>query len=161
MINYKLRIAKHKDIEFLFEVLIKAMLPIEKISNPDIEPNLKEEFKEFSKNFVPEKIRVIEFDKIDVGRLRVVRSSEDIYVGGIQLLPEHQGKGIGSAIFKELLKESESLNIPIKLDVSRDNKKAIGFYTKFGFKKVGENETDWIMKYEPNKIALHKEITEQ
>lgn len=153
MINYKLRIAEHKDKEFLFEVLIKAMLPIERISNPDIKPNFQEEFIEFSKNFVPEKIRVIEFDKKDVGRLRVVRSSEEIFVGGIQLLPEYQGKGIGSAIFKELLKESKSLNIPIKLDVSRDNEKAIGFYAKFGFKKVGETETDWNMQFEPQEVT--------
>ena len=148
MSKYKLRKAEEKDLEFLFEVSIKAMLPVRRVNKPDFEPNLEEEFKEYAKKFVPEKIQVIQFGKKDVGRLRVVRAPDEIYVGGIQILPEYQEKGIGSAIFKDLVKESEKLKVPIKLEVAKVNKRGKKFYERFGFEKVGEKGTDWIMRYE-------------
>ena len=148
--KYELRSAKKEDLEFLFEVSTKAMLPVRRVDNPNFEPNLEEEFKEYAKKFIPEKIKVILFEKTDVGRLRVVRTSNEIYIGGIQILPKYQNKGIGSAIFADLVKESQVLQIPIKLEVAKVNPRAKKFYESFGFVTVGEKGTDWIMTYEAN-----------
>ena len=43
---------------------------------------------------------VVEADGMPVGRLRVVRTSEELYIAGIQVLPEHQGRGIGSEVVR-------------------------------------------------------------
>ena len=150
MSKYELRSAKKEDLEFLFEVSTKAMLPVRRVDNPNFEPNLEEEFKEYAKKFIPEKIKVIQFEKTDVGRLRVVRTSSEIYIGGIQILPKYQNKGIGSAIFEDLVKESQALQIPVKLEVAKVNPRAKKFYESFGFVTVGEKGTDWIMTYEAN-----------
>jgi hypothetical protein len=88
MSRYELRAAKKKDLEFLFEVSTIAMLPVRRVNKPSFQPNLEEEFKEYAKKFIPEKIKVIQFKKTDVGRLRVVRTSDEIYIGGIQILPK-------------------------------------------------------------------------
>jgi ribosomal protein S18 acetylase RimI-like enzyme len=150
MSRYELRAAKKKDLEFLFEVSTIAMLPVRRVNKPSFQPNLEEEFKEYAKKFIPEKIKVIQFKKTDVGRLRVVRTSDEIYIGGIQILPKYQNKGIGSAILEDLVKESEKLKLPIKLEVAKVNKRGRKFYESFGFVTVGERGTDWIMKYEAN-----------
>ena len=150
MSRYELRAAKKKDLEFLFEVSTIAMLPVRRVNKPSFQPNLEEEFKEYAKKFIPEKIKVIQFKKTDVGRLRVVRTSDEIYIGGIQILPKYQNKGIGSAILEDLVKESEELKLPIKLEVAKVNKRGRKFYESFGFVTVGERGTDWIMKYEAN-----------
>ncbi len=144
---YSLRTAKKEDVHFLFDVSTTAMLPIRKKANPDLVLDLKKEFKNYSKNFVPEKIQVVQFNGIDVGRLRVVRTPGEIYVGGIQILPKFQGKGIGEAIFVDLIKESNKLQAPIRLEVSKINEIAKKFYKKLGFFKVGEEGTNIILEY--------------
>ncbi len=149
MSKYKLRTAQQKDLNFLFDVSTKAMLPVRRVNRPDFEPNLEEEFKEYAKKFVPQKIQVIQFAKKDVGRLRVVRTSDEIYLGGIQILPEYQDKGIGSAILKDLLEESDRLKLPIKLEVAKVNTRGERFYRRLGFEKVAQKGTDWIMRYDP------------
>ena len=146
---YALRTAQQDDLHFLFDVSTKAMLPIRKTQQPNLELDLEQEFKEYSQKFVPEKIQVIQFNGIDVGRLRVVRSAGEIYIGGIQILPSFQDKGIGSAVFTDLVKEADKLQVPIKLEVAKVNEVAKKFYKKFGFISVGEKGTDWIMEYNP------------
>jgi len=146
---YTLRIAQKEDLHFLFEVSTKAMLPVRKATLPNLKPDLEKEFKEYAQKFIPSKIQIIQFKGIDVGRLRIVRSPNEIYVGGIQILPKFQKNGIGSAVFKDLIKEANEVKIPIKLEVAKVNHIAKQFYTKFGFIKVDEKETDWIMQYNP------------
>ena len=151
MIKYKLRTAKNKDLKFLFEVSTRAMLPIRKINQPNLQLNLEKEFEVYTKKFEPAKIQVIQMNGRDIGRLRIVRTQEEIYVGGIQILPKWQKKRIGSAIFSDLIKEANKSQLPIMLEVAKVNKIAKRFYERLGFKKVGEKETDLIMKYKPDK----------
>ena len=49
---------------------------------------------------------------------------------GIMVKEEYQSQGIGSALMREIIKRERN----IKLNVLSDNKKAIEFYTKLGFK---------------------------
>lgn len=131
-----LRQAEEKDLPFLFNVSTLAMEPVVKALN-----GKPKDFDEYKKNFKPEKIQIIQYDKHDVGRLRVVRSAENIYVGGIQILPEFQHKGIGTAILKALIAESEQFHFPILLEVHAINLNAQSFYKRLGFctkKVVGE-----------------------
>lgn len=146
---FSLRQATEEDLPFLFKVSTDAMKPVVMTLNPDKEFDEKQELAKYKEKFDPEKIGVIQYEGKDIGRLRVVRSPESIYVGGIQILPEFQNKGIGTALFKELIEESKSTSIPIKLEVHDVNEAAISFYKKLGFEareKVG-NQT--IMNYGP------------
>lgn len=52
-----------------------------------------------------------------------------------QLVNKNQGNGMAKKIFVEFLKKHNNKNI--FLDVKKDNKRAIKFYKKNGFKKVG------------------------
>lgn len=143
--KYTLRTSEQKDAEFLFHVKIEAMKPTSSILRTA--HDYDKELAEYLTKFEPEKIQVIQFEGRDVGRLRIVRSPESIYVGGIQILPEFQGKGIGSAIFQDLIAESESTRIPITLEVHHVNEKATSFYKKLGFQETGKNEKQVLMEY--------------
>jgi ribosomal protein S18 acetylase RimI-like enzyme len=146
---FNLRQATHEDLEFLFKVSTLAMRPTVLAINPDREFNEQEEKEKYKEKFVPNEIDIIQFEGQDVGRLRVVRSADSIYVGGIQILPEFQGKGIGTAIFKELIRESEQLNVPITLEVHDVNQDAIRFYEKLGFKSKSKEGNQTGMTYTP------------
>src|SRR3989344_3210792 len=146
--KYTLRTSKPEDAEFLFHVKIEAMKPTSSIMGT--EPfDYEKEFAEYLKKFEPEKVQVIQFEGKDVGRLRIVRSPESIYIGGIQILSEFQGKGIGTAIILDLIQESESSGTPVTLEVHHVNEKAISFYKKHGFQEIGKTEKQTLMEYVP------------
>jgi GNAT superfamily N-acetyltransferase len=148
-VSYSLRTATAGDVQFLFEVSTRAMEFVDRALNPGKEFDREEAFKKYQEKFVPEKIQIISWENEDVGRLRIVRSDSHTYVGGIQLLPEFQGKGIGTALFAELIRESETEGLPIALEVHDVNEDALRFYTRLGFLKVGHEGNKTLMEYQP------------
>ena len=156
MPKFTLRPAEPKDAEFLFNVILEAMKPVSTFLRTEAF-DYDKEFKEHLKKFESEKVNVIQCEGKDIGRLRVVRSEDSIYIGGIQLLPSFQGLGIGTAIMSDLIRESEQLGIPILLEVHYVNEAALSFYTKLGFKEVNRLEKKLEMKYIPtNNISDNK-----
>ncbi len=149
-VSYSLRTATADDLEFLFDVSVRAMEHVDRILNPGKDFDRDEKLKEYREKFVPEEIQIISYEGEDVGRLRVVRSDESIYIGGIQIPPEHQGKGIGTALFTDLIKESKRSGLPVTLEVHDVNKNALEFYIKLGFISVGHEGTKTLMEYLPS-----------
>lgn len=146
-----LRRASEEDLAFLFNVSTEAMKPVVQTLNPDKVFNEQEEVEKYKAKFRPEEIDVIQYEGKDVGRLRVVRSEESIYVGGIQILPEFQGKGIGTSIFTNLIQESEQSGLPIILEVHDVNEQARNFYKKLGFEEGEQVKDQKVMKYSPTR----------
>lgn len=98
----------------------------------------------------PESIlSVIEFNGAAVGRFRVVRFPDRIFLGGIQIHPEFQGKGIGTYLVTELIAESRSLGKPVDLNVDQTNVRARSLYERLGFVRQGESEKDIQMRFDP------------
>lgn len=145
----KLRTATLDDLAFLYNVSISAMGPVSAILDKGREFDEASRFREYKENFHPEKIQVILSDQKEVGRLRVVRSGDEIYIGGIQILPEFQALGIGSGVFKDLIVEANNANKVIRLEVHKVNLKAIKFYEKLEFVVDSQTEKQLIMRYYP------------
>lgn len=152
MKKYNLRTATEDDLEFLFTVSTEAMRPVVEKLNPKKVIDREEELQKYRDKFEPNKIQIIQHEGSDVGRLRIVRSAESIYVGGVQIFPAFQGKGIGSAIFVDLIEESKKIQMPIVLEVHEVNDGAISFYKKLGFIEAGKQENKIIMKFLPREI---------
>ena len=88
---------------------------------------------------------VIEVDTERIGRLRVVRSPARHVLAGIQILPHHQGRGIGTQIITRLLHEARAMSVPLRLTVSKNNQNAERLYARLGFRRIGEHGTDHLM----------------
>lgn len=56
-------------------------------------------------------------------------------LGAIYVLPEHQGKGVASALMQKLLEWADQKK-PVKLGVVKYNERAKAFYRKWGFEEV-------------------------
>ncbi|WP_225049142.1 GNAT family N-acetyltransferase [Lacticaseibacillus kribbianus] len=72
----------------------------------------------------------------------------------IYILPEHKHQGLGSLLYAHALKQAQALHkSAIALGVWEHNETAKAFYTKRGFRKVGEHafvvggdpQHDWLM----------------
>lgn len=141
-----LRRATENDLEFLFGVATEAMQHVSERLHPGRVVNKDEELQKYKDLFEPNEVQIIQYKGQDVGRLRVVRTTKSIYVGGIQILPVFQGKGIGGAIFADLIEESKRLGIPVELEVHDVNSAARAFYKKLGFVEAGKQGRQRILK---------------
>jgi ribosomal protein S18 acetylase RimI-like enzyme len=74
----------------------------------------------------------------DVGRLRLVTTTATIEIAGLQILPEHQNRGIGTAVINSVLERATRAGIPVDLEVESDNPGARRLYERLGFRAVGD-----------------------
>ena len=105
---------------------------------------------------------IAEEDSQPVGYTRLREGNVPDFVGGthaieivrIYSIKEMIGKGVGKALMSACLEEARARGCDvIWLDVWEKNPRAIAFYQKWGFEKVGEQgfqlgsdlQTDWIM----------------
>lgn len=89
---------------------------------------------------------VIAYGGEDVGRLRVIRHPGELHVAGIQILPEHQGKGIGSSVMKTVIEEAAGNDYPLTLEVEKNNLDAKRLYERLGFEMVEDRVDRELMK---------------
>jgi ribosomal protein S18 acetylase RimI-like enzyme len=147
VVSIRLRKARHDDAELMFRLQHQDGASID-----HNDTDMLEKLSDYKNAFQPEKIDVIEEAGEPIGRLRVVRGG-DIYVGGLQIMPEHRGRGVGTQIINELINESEGTGNRIKLEVFHSNPRAQKLYEKLGFEVVDENEDQKIMQYTPSSLG--------
>ena len=82
------------------------------------------------------------------GRLIVTRSKSEIRLTDIALLPEYRGKGIGTALIKDLLAEATRAGQAVRLQVLKTNR-AKRLYERLGFQTVSESATHFQMEWLP------------
>jgi ribosomal protein S18 acetylase RimI-like enzyme len=84
-------------------------------------------------------IFVAEFNRRVIGfaNFSPVKDGGEIELGAIYLYPEYQGKGIGSALLQQGMKELDGIK-KIYINVEKDNKIGRKFYDAKGFKVVKE-----------------------
>jgi RimJ/RimL family protein N-acetyltransferase len=83
---------------------------------------------------------------VDVGRLRVVRTGELVELAGLQLLPDHQSRGIGTKIVRDLMAEAAASGRGFGLSVEKDNLRAQALYERLGLTVVGEDGDELVMR---------------
>lgn len=72
-----------------------------------------------------------------IGRLYVHRDEREIRIVDIALLPEHRGRGVGTALLRDVLAEGERTARPIRIHVQVFNR-ARALYDRLGFVPVRE-----------------------
>lgn len=102
----------------------------------------------FRANFVPDHIHIIVADGNDVGLIHVERSPEEIFLVNIQIAPEFQNRGLGTAVMHSLLAEARAKNVPLRLQVLKVNP-ARRLYERIAFSVVGETDTHYQMRWTP------------
>lgn len=108
----------------------------------------KEQDQYFAKSWNPETFEIIESEKDSAGYCSIERAPDYIFAHELVIKPEFQGKGIGSQLLKEIIAEANTRNVPIKLQVLKENK-AQDLYKKFGFTQTGETDTHVLMEFGP------------
>ncbi len=148
-----IRKAKQDDIFFLASVMLhvyEEKLSLESDWNPD---RFLKKFMVSTENEVLGKVEnsityVIEHEAISVGRLRIVQGTAERHIAGLQILPSYQNKGIGSDVILKLINDALEEEIPLSLDVEKDNPNAKALYLRLGFKVTGNLGDKELMEFQ-------------
>lgn len=137
--SYITRPATNSDLEWLdpfYEELMK----------PYVELTHKWDRTKFRESFSLEHTHIIQFHNQDIGMLKVEQRDGYIFLGDIQIKKEFQGKGIGSRLINDLIQNSKSQALPIRLRVLKGNP-AIKLYQRVGFALIHELDNCYELEY--------------
>jgi ribosomal protein S18 acetylase RimI-like enzyme len=74
-----------------------------------------------------------------IGAFIVNRSSNELRIVDIALLPAHRGRGIGGDLLRSLQEEARTAKKPLRLSVLKNNQLAQQLYLRLGFAPIGED----------------------
>ena len=143
-LNVFLRLARKDEDAFLFQVY--ASTRAAEMAWLDWTHLQKEAFlqmqstaqlKHYRLNYPRAEYQIIEQNGVAVGRLIVDLSKNPILLMDIALLPEYQGKGVGTALIQDLMTEAAGRGWSLCLHVETFNP-AVHLYSRLGFVKSGE-----------------------
>jgi len=142
---YSIRPATVDDVAFLTGVVLEATRGQGRLAADFDEGSWRAGFADWTRESIEDpsmSLNVIELYGRPVGRLRISRTAQALELNGIQLHPDAQNQGIGTAIITELQSEAASTGVPLELGVERDNPNARRLYDRLGFRKVGEDDRE-------------------
>jgi len=109
----------------------------------------------YSQAYKDAEFDLILLDNKSSGRLYIWRTETQIRIMDISLLPQFQGKGVGTTILQSIILESEKNGKKISLHVEYYNP-ALRLYERLGFKKVDDIGIYFYMERSPNADAFEK-----
>lgn len=136
------RNATQNDYEFLYALNSKAMREYVQATWGWDETWQQNYFKE---HFRPEANKIIMLNLEDVGRIEFFNEANAVRVSNIQILPEYQNKGIGSAIMLKIIQQAQDRKQCVTLQVLKVNP-ARRFYERLGFFVEDEDDVHFKMK---------------
>lgn len=151
MNNYKLILMTNEDYEFVYEVKKNAYKKYVEMNwetwNEEVQRELYKKFIETYKN----NIYVINLNGQKIGFYQGETLENGAYdIGNICIIPEYQGKGLGTQILKDTLEQNKEQNIHIQYF----KQNPVGnLYTRLGFVPNGETNYHYQMiKYAKKRV---------
>ncbi len=99
----------------------------------------------YDESWRPELVEVVCLETEVVGMVSIEDQPARIFVREIQLLPNFQGKGIGSQILAALIKRARSSSKVVRLQILHENHRARKLYERLGFEVSSTDDTHLTM----------------
>lgn len=98
----------------------------------------------FNESFSTSDHSVVIVDGVAAGFICVIPQHDYLYLAKIALLPDYQGKGLGTELVRTVLDQARRLGLPVRLQVLKANR-ARALYERLGFTEWGETNTHYLM----------------
>jgi ribosomal protein S18 acetylase RimI-like enzyme len=137
-VSVSLRPAKAQDSEFAYGVKKTTLGEyVREVWGWDEE----EQRRLHQRRFASQDFQVIVVAGADAGILALSHDPDCLRVHQLLVLPEYQGKGVGTACMRRVLEDAAGRRQPVRLQVLKMNHRAIGFYRRLGFKDTSTDDT--------------------
>ena len=152
-----MRLRPVEDADRAFLVELYGSTREEELAQVSWQPGAREAFVEqqfaaqdahYRANYPGATLDVIEVDGERAGRLYVHRGPSDIRIMDIALAPSFRGRGIGTALLRELMAEADSSGRKLSIHVEMNNP-ARALYDRLGFHPAGEHGVYVLMERPP------------
>jgi ribosomal protein S18 acetylase RimI-like enzyme len=142
--SWSLREARADDLDFLLALHEATMREyVERVWGWDDE----QQASILQSRFRRQRWQIIRSDNQDVGLLVVEDEEDAMRLAEIEILPEWQGRGIGSSIVRWLMQEAAGAGKPLTLRVLHVNERARALYERLGFRPFKEIETHTYLRW--------------
>lgn len=84
-------------------------------------------------NFKPDSTTLLLCEGQEIGLLEAEEQFNCFFIQSLLIVPEFQGRGIGTALLNEFITKALAVNKPVRLDVLQVNKSALKLYQRLGF----------------------------
>jgi ribosomal protein S18 acetylase RimI-like enzyme len=90
---------------------------------------------------------IVQNEGVDVGFLTLARRQGVVQIHTLCVAPEHQGRGLGSEIVRQVIAEAFLAGQVVVLSVLKSNGRAQAFYERLEFRVVDESEHHRHLRY--------------
>jgi ribosomal protein S18 acetylase RimI-like enzyme len=101
----------------------------------------------FRANFSPATVQIILLDGQRAGLLQLEDEGTELFLANIQIHPDFQNRGLGTAVVRTVLESGHTLRRPVRLQVLKVNAAAQQLYLRLGFTAYGETLTHVLMRW--------------
>lgn len=141
--SYSLREATPEDIDFARGVKLEGLRPyIEKLWGWDGE--LEE--RHFLESFDPARATIISSEHGNVGFYELLDQGFELFLAGIYIGAPYRGRGLGTAVLRDLLAVARARQLPLALRVLKPNP-ARRLYERLGFRATRSTKTHVLMSF--------------
>ncbi len=122
---YTLRPATDADYDFLFDLHAATIKP-----SVDATWGWEDSAQQvlFRERWNPAETQVVVVEDQDVGTLRLAENQDEVIVNLIEIHPDYQNRGLGSAIILDILSDAHQRSLPVILHVLKANESAFRLY---------------------------------
>lgn len=149
----KLKPADVDDAAFLFDVYASTRadeMALVKWDDEQKRDFLRMQFdaqqKYYRERFPDTAFQVVLSGDRGVGRLYLYRSTRELHILDIALLPEYRNSGIGTTVLRELLAEASVTGKFVSIYVERANR-ALRLYERLGFVRAGASQLHYLLEW--------------
>lgn len=100
--------------------------------------------------YAPAESQIVICGGTPVGRIIVQHGAKAAILVDISLVPEHQGRGIGGSLIRDLIEQCNRKQVCLRLQVLKTNR-AVQLYVRLGFVKTGEDGVYFQMERQADK----------
>ena len=93
--------------------------------------------RDFDRRFGTCAVSIIDIQGRPVGGLWLESAPDSLHIVELQIVPEIQGKGIGSAVVQHVIQQGIDRGLPVTLSVVPANPRAQRLYERLGFEVTG------------------------
>lgn len=140
---YKLRPATMRESAFLYDLRAMTMkAQVEQI--PGWSPEMREAY---YLDFDPKVHQIIVIDGKNAGAVSVIDRGTEVYISNLHLLPEYQGRGLGTRILGDLMRQAASQGVPLTAQAFKRNTASLKMLERLGYVVTGETDLRYQLTY--------------
>jgi len=136
----------------LYNITLRRQMPLDALGLPPeqlaavLEHQYRAMMLHYNNNYPWAEISIVLRNGIDVGRLIIIEFEDEIRLGDLMILPEHQNNGICTYIMRQHMAKAIETNRKLRLHVEKPNP-AVKLYEREKFVIIEDLASHWLMEY--------------